>query len=164
MGKRIDGATAIGYAGKPGQESPYFADEGLDYRRLLDDLSGADDRSDHGRDAHPGHISLIGGEGRISRGNLPSVISPASRRPVSGPPRRSAMTSTQTHRRMRNRLLVAIAVFVYLALLAVWEIDTIRVAPLEPMGAFILGVILGAMTGVGFVVRQRWRLYLASRT
>ena len=74
------------------------------------------------------------------------------------------MTSTQTYRRMRNRLLVAIALFVYLALLAVWEIDTIRLAPLEPMGAFILGVILGAMTGVGFVVRQRWRLYLASRT
>lgn len=72
MGQRIDGATAIGYAGKLDQESPYFADEGPDYRRLLDDLSGADGRSDHGRDAHPGHISLIGGERRASASS-PSI-------------------------------------------------------------------------------------------
>jgi len=61
-------------------------------------------------------------------------------------------------------MLVPIALFVCLALLAVWEIDTIQAAPLEPMGAFVLGVILGAMTGLGVVVRARWRLYLASRT
>lgn len=62
------------------------------------------------------------------------------------------MTSTQTHRRMRNRLLVGIALFVYLALLTVWDIDTIRMAPLEPASAFILGVLLGAATATGFVV------------
>jgi hypothetical protein len=74
------------------------------------------------------------------------------------------MTDAQTHRRMRNRLLVAATVFVYLGLLAVWQIDTIRAAPLEPMGVFTLGLILGALTGVGLVVRFRWRFYLASRT
>jgi hypothetical protein len=74
------------------------------------------------------------------------------------------MTNVQIHRRYRNRLLVPVALAVYLALLAVWEIDTLQAAPLEPMGAFILGVILGAMTGAGVIVRRRWRLYLASRT
>ncbi len=74
------------------------------------------------------------------------------------------MPSTQTHRRMRKRLLVAVAVFVYLAFLAVWEIDTMQAAPSEPVSVFTLGVILGAMTGLSLVVRQRWRLYLASRT
>jgi hypothetical protein len=73
------------------------------------------------------------------------------------------MTDVQTNRRLRNRLLVAVALFVYLALLAVWEIDTIRAAPLEPLGVFTLGVILGAMTGAGFVVRHLWLLYLTSR-
>jgi len=52
-------------------------------------------------------------------------------------------------------MLVAIALFAFLAPLAFWEFDTIRAAPLEPLGAFALGVILGVMTGVGFVVRQR---------
>ena len=65
---------------------------------------------------------------------------------------------------MRNRLLVAVALFICLALLAAWQIGAIRAAPLEHMGALTLGVILGAMTAVGFVVRQCWRLYLASRT
>lgn len=37
MGQGIDGPTAAGRAGKHDQESPYFAAEGLDYRRLLDD-------------------------------------------------------------------------------------------------------------------------------
>ena len=74
------------------------------------------------------------------------------------------MTNVPLHRHYRNRLLVSVALLIYLALLAVWQIDTIRTAPLEPISAFILGVILGAMTGLGFVVRQRWRLYLASRT
>lgn len=74
------------------------------------------------------------------------------------------MTDAQTHRHQRKRLLAAVALFIFLALLAVWQIDTIRAAPLEPLGALTLGVILGAMTAVGFVVRQRWRLYLASRT
>ena len=74
------------------------------------------------------------------------------------------MTSPRTHRRTRNRLLVAVAVSAYLGLLAVWEIDTIRAAPLAPLRAFILGVVCGAMTGMGFVVHQRWRIYLASRT
>jgi hypothetical protein len=63
-----------------------------------------------------------------------------------------------------NRLLVPVALLVCLALLAVWAIDTLNGVLMEPMSAFILGVILGAMTGDGFVVRQRWRLYLASRT
>jgi hypothetical protein len=152
MGQRIDGATAIGYASSHDRESPYFAEEGLDYRRLLDDLTGASGRSVHGCDPHPGHIWLVGDEGRISRGNFRSARSPASGRRVAGPSRRCAMTSTQTHRRMRNRLLVGIALFVYLALLTVWEIDTIRMAPLEPASAFILGVLLGAATATGFVV------------
>lgn len=73
------------------------------------------------------------------------------------------MTDVQTNRRLRNRLLVAVALFVYLALLAVWEIDTIGAAPLEPLGMFTLGVILGGMTAAGSVVRRRWRLYLTSR-
>ncbi len=74
------------------------------------------------------------------------------------------MTNALTHRRQRNRLLAAVALFVYLALLAAWQIGTLRAAPLEPMGVLILGMILGAMTGAGFLVRHRWRLYLASRT
>lgn len=167
MGQRINGATAIGYAGKRDQESPCFADEGRDYRRLLDDLSGADGRGDCGRDAHGGRISLIGGERRTSRGILPSTASLASRLPVAGVPTRCAMTNVQLHRHHRhhrNRLLVPVTLLIYLALLSVWEILTIRAAPLEPTGVFILGVILGAMSGLGFVVRQRWRIYLASRT
>ena len=74
------------------------------------------------------------------------------------------MTDFQTHRRQRNRLLIAVVLFLYLALLAAWEIETIRADPLELRGALTLGVILGAMTGVGFVVRNRWRVYLATRT
>jgi hypothetical protein len=74
------------------------------------------------------------------------------------------MTDAQTNRRHRNRLLVAVAILVYLALLAIWQIATIRTAALEPMAVFTLGTILGAMTGVGFVLRHRWYLYLASRT
>jgi len=34
----------------------------------------------------------------------------------------------------------------------------------EDQGALTLGVILGAMTGMGFVVRHSWRRYLARRT
>lgn len=74
-----------------------------------------------------------------------------------------AMTNVPLHRHYRKRLFVAVALLAYLALLAVWQIDTIRRAPLEPLSGFILGVILGATTAMGFVVRQRWRLYLASR-
>ncbi len=73
------------------------------------------------------------------------------------------MTNVPLHRHYRKRLFVAVALLVYLALMVVWQIDTIRRAPLEPLSVFILGVILGAMTAVGLVVRQRWRLYLASR-
>ena len=73
------------------------------------------------------------------------------------------MMDAQTQRRQRNRLLVAAALFAYLALLVVWEIDTIQADTLEPWGALTLGVILGAMTGVGFVVHHCWRFYLASR-
>lgn len=74
------------------------------------------------------------------------------------------MMDAQTQRRQRNRLLVAAALFAYMALLAVWEIETLRAAPLEPWDALTLGVILGAMTGVGFVVHHCWRYYLASRS
>jgi hypothetical protein len=74
------------------------------------------------------------------------------------------MTNVQLHRHYRNRLLVPVALLVCLALLAVWAIDTLKGVLMEPMRAFILGVILGAMTGLGFVVRRRWRLCLASRT
>ena len=58
---------------------------------------------------------------------------------------------------VEKQMLVAIALFAMLAPLAVWEFDAIRAAPMEPLGAFSLGVILGAMTGLGIVVRQRWR-------
>ncbi len=54
-------------------------------------------------------------------------------------------------------MLVAIALFTVLVPLAVWEFDTIRAAPLELFGAFAFGVILGVMTGVGFMVSKRWR-------
>jgi hypothetical protein len=73
------------------------------------------------------------------------------------------MTDVRTHRHHRNRLLFAVALFVYLALLAAWQIDALRAAPLEAWGVLTLGGILGAMTATGFVVRNRWRLYLASR-
>jgi hypothetical protein len=74
------------------------------------------------------------------------------------------MTNVQLYRHHRNRLLVPVALLVYLALLAVWEFGTLSEDPFDPTDAFVLGVILGAMTGLGFVVRQRWRIYLASRT
>jgi hypothetical protein len=49
---------------------------------------------------------------------------------------------------------VAAVIFACLALLAVWPIDTLREAALHPLGGFAVGVILGGMTGVAFVVRQ----------
>jgi len=73
------------------------------------------------------------------------------------------MTDTHTHLRLRNRLLASIGLFVYLAVLAIWQIDSIHSAATEPIRAFTLGVILGAMTCLGFVIRRRWQLYLASR-
>ena len=73
------------------------------------------------------------------------------------------MNKIQIHRRLRNRLLVAVASFVYLALLAVWEIATINATPVEHFAVLRLGVILGALTGLGFVMRRLWYLYLASR-
>ena len=164
MGQRIDGATAIGNVREHDREFHFVAEEGLDLRRLLDDLSAADGRSERGHDAHPGHISLVDGERCISRGKLLSITSPGSRQTAVGSLGRCAMRSPQTHRRTRNRLRVAVAVFVYLGLLAVWQIDTIRAAPLAPLRAFILGVVCGAMTGLGFVVHQRWQRYLAGRT
>jgi hypothetical protein len=54
-------------------------------------------------------------------------------------------------------MLVATALSALLAPLAAWEFDTIRAAPLEPLGAFALGFILGVMTGVIYAMRQRWR-------
>jgi hypothetical protein len=69
----------------------------------------------------------------------------------------------QIHRRLRKRLLVAVTLFVFLALLAVWEIATISANPEEQSGVLPLGVILGAITGLGFVVRRLWYLYLAGR-
>lgn len=58
---------------------------------------------------------------------------------------------------VEKQMLLAIALFTLLVPLAVWEFDTIRVAPLEQIGAFVFGVMLGVMTGVGFLVSQRWR-------
>jgi hypothetical protein len=72
-------------------------------------------------------------------------------------------TGTQTLRRQRNRLLVAAVLFAYLALLVVWKVETVRAGPLEPWGVLTLGAILGAMTGVGFVVHHYLRFYLRSR-
>jgi hypothetical protein len=73
------------------------------------------------------------------------------------------MSKIQMHRRLRNRLLVTVALFVFLALLAVWEIATVSTTPVEYFGVLRLGVILGALTGLGFVMRRLWYLYLASR-
>ena len=78
--------------------------------------------------------------------------------------RRRTTPGAQTHRQQRNRLLVAAALFAYLALLVVWKIDTLQADSLEPWGVLTVGVILGAMTGVGFVVRHCWRFYRASRS
>jgi len=64
---------------------------------------------------------------------------------------------------MRNRLLIAVALFIGLALLAVWQIATIRGPPLDSVDVFTLGGTLGGLTWVGLVVRHRWYLYLASR-
>jgi len=65
---------------------------------------------------------------------------------------------------VEKQMLIAIALFAFLLPLAVWEFDTIREAPLEALGAFAFGMILGAMTGVGLIVRQRWRRFLDSPT
>ena len=73
------------------------------------------------------------------------------------------MNRIQIHRRLRNRLLVAVTLFVFLALLAVSQIAIISANPEEQSGVLPLGVILGAVTGLGFVVRRLWYLYLASR-
>ena len=54
-----------------------------------------------------------------------------------------------------RQMLVVIALFAILAPLASWQFDTFQAAPMESLGAFAVGVSLGAMTGVGFVVRQR---------
>jgi hypothetical protein len=59
--------------------------------------------------------------------------------------------------RIENWRRVAVALFACLALLAIWQIDTLREAALQPLGGFALGVILGCTTGVAFVVRQRKR-------
>ena len=84
--------------------------------------------------------------------------------PHGGIPKRSGTLSTiQAHRRLRNRLLVTVVLFVYLALLAVWEITIMGPFPMEPFGALPLGIMLGALTGLGFVMRRLWYLYLASR-
>ncbi len=73
------------------------------------------------------------------------------------------MTKIQEHRRLRNRLLVAVVLFVYLAILAVWQMTAIGPSPEEQFGVLPLGIILGALTGLGIVVRRLWYLYLASR-
>jgi hypothetical protein len=74
------------------------------------------------------------------------------------------MTELLIYRTRRDRLPVPVATFVGLALAAVWEIDVFQSAPLEPIGVFVLGFLLGAMTGTGIVVRQRWRRFLANPT
>jgi hypothetical protein len=73
------------------------------------------------------------------------------------------MNKIQMHRRLRHRLLVAVALFVFLALLALWQIVIIGADPENQSGVLPLGVILGAATGLGLIVRRLWYLYLASR-
>lgn len=58
---------------------------------------------------------------------------------------------------VEKQMLVVISLFALLAPLAAWELDNIRAVPLEPLGAFALGFILGMMTGVIYMMRQRWR-------
>ena len=73
------------------------------------------------------------------------------------------MNKIQIHRRLRNRLLVTVTLLVVLAALAVSQIVIISANPEGQSGVLPLGVILGAVTGLGFVVRRLWYLYLASR-
>jgi hypothetical protein len=63
-----------------------------------------------------------------------------------------------------RQMLVAIALFALIAPFAAWEIEAIRALPAEPMGAFVLGLNLGAMTGVGLGMRQRRRRRFDRRT
>jgi hypothetical protein len=63
-----------------------------------------------------------------------------------------------------RQMLIAIALFAVMAPLAAWEIDAIRALPAEPMGAFVLGLNLGAMTGVGLGIRERRRRQISRRT
>ena len=74
------------------------------------------------------------------------------------------MTSVRLHRQCRNRLLAPAALLVTLSLVAVWEIAAFDGVPPVPIVALTFGATLGAATGCGLVLRQRWRIYLASRT
>lgn len=58
---------------------------------------------------------------------------------------------------VERQMLIAIVLFASFVPLAVWEFDAIQGAPLDRLGAFTFGVILGVMTGVGIMVSQRWR-------
>ena len=73
------------------------------------------------------------------------------------------MTDARTRRRRGNQLLTSMALLAFFVILAAWKIAAIREAPLEPVGALVLGVILGAITAMIVVVRHRWRRYLTSR-
>ena len=94
----------------------------------------------------------------------PSNTPPAPLATVAHIPGIRALTNAKSHRHHRNRVFVAVGVFVCLAVFAVWEIVSVRVADLEPVGAFAFGVILGAMTGAGIVIRRSWHSCLANRT
>jgi hypothetical protein len=118
--------------------------------------------ADHAVSSHsatPSHIWAIA-DARVREMSATSTSHHAATEQPGG----RGMTGIETHRRMRNRLLAAVAIFIYLALLTVWEIVTFQGVALEPIRVLVLGVTVGAMTGAGYVARQRWRLYLASRT
>lgn len=58
---------------------------------------------------------------------------------------------------VEKQMLVAMALLAMLAPLVFPEFATNRALHAEPLAAFALGFVLGAMTGMIFVVRQRWR-------
>jgi len=141
---------------------------GLPFRRIVEwacaDCEAPYNAPDQGwgRNGRPNSVPAVQNDAIDT--NLHPILEDAVCIPTAGYPNRlGIMNKIQTHRRLRNRLLVSVAAFIYLALLAVWEITTIGPTPVEHFGVLPLGVILGAVTGLGFVVRRLWYLYLASR-
>ena len=161
MGQRILGTTPIRHEREHGRESHYFAAEGLDLRRLLDALLVNDSPSARSHDGHLTRISMAGVERRISPEHLRLTGPPESRQESL---RHCALACLQAHCRPRNPLFVGIALFTYLGLLAICEIDTVPAVPLLPLAGFILGAVCGALTGLGLIVHRRWRLCVARRT
>lgn len=59
---------------------------------------------------------------------------------------------------VEKQMLAVVAFYALLAPLAASHFDSLRAVPLEPLRAFGLGALLGAVTGLAVAVRQHWRL------